>query len=278
MVRRRWAAVLAALALAVGACGDEEAPPPTASDDTERVDALGPGSWTGARTTDDGLLMTLVGGKPYAAGNPCTVEYSARTEESDDEVRVGITATSPAPPPEDADLPLACTAEGHFRTVAVDLARPLGTRRLVEAQFDRAQPVFDGSTLLEPGELPEGWSQLSEGPGFPRLGALSSWSRTWGPPEPPPTDGHCTPAPAAVTLTQGPPAIAEGPAPNGERTVSTHDVGGVEATYAEAEAANSRRLTWVAGGLGFVLTSVNRCVGDPPTPVETLVDLARSLR
>lgn len=73
------------------------------------------------------------------------------------------------------------------------------------------------------------------------------------------------------------PAIVEQPAPNGERVVATHDVGGAEATYAEGDVANTRRLTWVADSIGFVLTSGDRCAGDPPTAPELLVETARSL-
>ena len=279
----RWVVgVVVLLALAGGACGGEGSSVstegtttalPADSEDVVDGSPLGDGSWSGARTTKEGdVLIAFVGGKPYQEGNGCTVDYSADVTESDEEVRVDITARSPAPP---AGEPVACTLEGYVRTLTVDLERPLGDRRLIEGQFDQVQPVFDGASLREPAALPEGWSQRSEGP---RPERSSSWSRTWGPASPPPVDGRCTPAPAPVTLTQGPPAIVEQAAPHGERVVATHDVGGAEVTYAEGERANSRRLTWVADGIGFVLTSSDRCVGDPPTDVERLLEIARSLR
>ena len=272
---RRIAGVLVAVGLCGAACGNDVTPEAPAPEDAVRADALGAGSWSGARTTDDGLLISFVGGREYEAGNPCTVEYSDRTEETDHDVRVEIVARTPVPSP--SDEPVACTSEGHFRTLTIPLTRPLGDRRLVEVQFDRIQPVFDGATLLEPETLPAGWSLLFEGPGHPHPEEATSWARTWGPPMPPPNEGSCTPSPAPVTLTQGPPGIVDQPAPNGERTVATHDVGGAQATYAESDTANSRRLTWVARDIGFVLSSSDRCVGDPPTSPAFLVELARSL-
>lgn len=247
---------------------------------TDLVDGspLGDGSWNGARTTSDGdILVSFIGGKPYQEGNACTVGYSADATESDEEVRLDITARSPARPATATAEPVACTSEGYFRTLTVDLELPLGDRRLIEGQFDRVQPVFDGASLREPSALPEGWVQLSEGPGFPHPELSSSWSRTWGAASPPPVDGRCASAPAPVTLTQGPPAIVEAPAPHGERVVATHDVGGAEAAYAESDRANGRRLTWVADGIGFVLSSSDRCVGDPPTTAERLLEIARAL-
>lgn len=278
---------MAVLVLAGSACGSEGSSVrtegtattgPAGSGDVADAAPLGDGSWSGARTTGDGdVLITFVGGKPYQEGNACTVDYSADVTESDEEVRVDITARSPARPDDAATGPVTCTSEGHFRTLTVDLERPLGDRRLIEGQFDPVQPVFDGASLREPSALPEGWVQLSEWPGFPHPELSSSWSRTWGAASPPPVDGRCTPAPAPVTLTQGPPSIVEQPAPNGERVVATHDVGGAEAAYAESDRANGRRLTWVADGIGFVLTSGDRCADDPPTTPELLLQIARSL-
>ena len=281
-MRKTAGAGIVVLALLLAGCGDGASvssggpttTEPAGSDDVVHGTALGSGSWGGARTTPDGdLLITFTGGPPYETGDPCTIAYDVRSEEDDAEVRVTFRARSPKP----SGGPFGCEDLGYGREVVVELERPFGDRRLVEVQFDREQPVFDGSTLREPTALPEGWELLSEGPGYPDPETATSWSRTWGPPAPEPSDDRCTPAPAPVTLTQGPPAIVEQPAPNGERVVATHDVAGAEATYAESAVANTRRLTWVADGVGFVLTSGDRCAGDPPTTPELLLEIARSL-
>jgi hypothetical protein len=136
-------------------------PPASASWDWE---ALGPGSWSGARTTADGLLVVFVGGAEYREGDPCSVAYRAEADESADEVRLRIGAWSP---PAADGQPATCNAMGHTRQVEVTLGEPLGGRKLIEEQFDRQQPVFDGATLAEVGWVPEGWRAGPEIPGSP---------------------------------------------------------------------------------------------------------------
>ena len=284
---RRVVGLFVMLALGLGACGDEpasvvaEEPSTTAamsggSDDLIDENPLGSGSWTGARTTDDGLLITFVGGRTYEAGKPCSVDYTARATETEDDVRIVIVARSPARPADDF---FACTAEGHFRSIAVTLERPLGDRTLIEAEFDRTQPVFDGSTLLQPTALPDGWVLLQEEAGYPGSEQATAWSRTWGPPRAAPdADGRCAPTASAMTLTQGPPAVASRPVATGGQPVSTHDVGGAEATLTEGTASAIRSLAWARDGVGLELTSFAGCEGTPPASEELLLHVARSLR
>jgi hypothetical protein len=290
---RQFRVLLVVIALGAGtACGDDSSqdvsaaaggesrplaqpsPPPPTPDDVEETEALGPGSWMGARTSRDGrsLVLVIIGGPAYRAGDHCTVDYRADVTETESEVRLRIVARRPKPSGD-----YSCNTRGHSRLIEVGLAQPFGDRRLVEEQFAREQPVFDGSHLLDPGWLPGDWSLLHEAPGYPEPESVRYWSRTWGQPSPPPTDDHCTPSPTPVTLTQGPADRVERYPSNGERPTDRYEVRGQDATYYTGGSANITRLAWTEGDRGYVLASGDRCVGDtPPTP-ELLVRIANSL-
>ena len=229
------------------------------------------GSGSGVRTSSDGrsLLIVLVGGPEYREGNPCTVAYDAEVEETPFEVR--LTMLSASPP---ARGEFACTDEGHFRTVQVDLAAPLGTRRLIEVQSDREQPVFDGSRLLEPTWLPDRFSLRHEGPGYPNPEEVRSWQRTWA------GAGRASqgdPCPSPISLTQSSAGLVEEYPSSGEQAGGTHEVRGATATYYDGGSVGVTRLAWTEGDEGFVLASMPSCVGDVPASAQTLVRIARSL-
>lgn len=247
---------------------------PVSPNDVERADALGLGSWTGARTSPDGraLVITFVGGRPYQAGDPCTVDYRGEVTETATEVRLRVFARSPKPAGS-----YTCTMEGHTRKMTVRLAQPFGHRHLIEEQFNREQPVFDGAQLLEPSSLPSGWQLLTESAGYPDQETARYWSRTWGQPAPPPTGDRCTPSPAPVTLTQGPADLVARYPSNGERPTGSYDVRGHQATYFSGASAGITRLAWTEGDRGFVLGSAGRCAGDTSPSADDLVRFARSL-
>lgn len=278
--RSMRALILVVAAVVIGACGDQgkeirlndAVGSPNEAD--WRPAQLGQGSWQGARTSVDGrkVKIILVGGPEFEARLPCTVAYSARVEETSADVRVELLSASPP-----ADDEVACTAEGHFRSVEIDLAEPLGDRRLVEVQFERTRPVFEGSKLSEPAWLPSGWALLNEGPGYPDPESMSSWRRTWSGPQRPPKDNHCTPGDSAVMLTEGSADVTESYPSNGEQPVRSHDVAGNSASYFEGGSAGVTRLSWVDADQGFVLASMPGCVGDTPASEEILLRIARSL-
>lgn len=236
---------------------------------------LGLGSWTGARTSADGrsLLVTLVGGPHYREVDGCSVAYSADVEETLSSVRLTLLSARPPVVGE-----VTCSSVGHFRTVEVPLDAPLGGRRLIEVQFDREQPVFDGSRLLEPGWLPEGFTLRTEGPGYPNPEQVRSWQRVWAGPQRPPRDGRCTPGDAAIALTQGDAVLVDEYPSNGEQPRRTHDVGGATATFYDGGRMGVTRLTWIRGGEGFVLSSTPGCAGDTAASEEVLLRIARGLK
>lgn len=82
----------------------------------------------GGRISSDGHTLTigLIGG-PDTPG-PCGEDFSASAAESDTAVAVAISSRIHSGPN------VACTLEGHFRTVQVSLVKPLGGRVLVDAQ------------------------------------------------------------------------------------------------------------------------------------------------
>jgi len=150
------------------------------------------GGLTGTRTSPDAqsLLVTFVGGAPYVAGEHCTVAYRAEADEPRDEVVVRLFSNAPPPPDEEN---WDCTAEGHFRSVEIDLDAPLGDRAVREDESQRRLEVFDGSLLAEPTWMPDGWTLRSEQAGYPAPENASYWERTWGPEPLPPTGNTCTP-------------------------------------------------------------------------------------
>lgn len=209
MTRLRGLAV-AVLVLATAGCSDDREP-----DGEWRVTPLGPGSWRGVRTTPEGgLRVVLIGAAEYREGNPCTVDYRGEAIEDASVVRVRVLSRTPAGGGE-----AICTLEGYTRWFDVALDRPLGGRRVIEDQFDREHPVFDGERLVEP---PVGWTLSYES------AQESSWLRTF-------KAGDCW-----VLLTQGPASIVDGPRPEGaDRVVRTRMSGsdGLVATApAECEA------------------------------------------
>lgn len=246
------------------------------SSDRSGQQVLGPGSWSGARTSRDGqqLIIVLVGGPEYVSSDACSVAYQADVSESQSEVQIRITGTSPKSP----DLNFGCTALGYHRTLVVSLRQPLGSRSLIDEQFNRTQPVFDGSTLADVGELPDRWQQLSEGPGYPDPLSARYWTQSWGEPPPAPKDSACAVSPSPVTLTQGPLDLLAKFPDNGEQSVSTEDVHGQSAAYLLNPIQGIARLQWTENGMGFVLTSSPRCQGDAPASKDVLVQVARSLK
>jgi hypothetical protein len=79
-----------------------------------------------------GLTLTVtVVGAPDPGDKPCGSDYTAEAVESDTAV-VAIVYEHPN------TTPAACSLVGAFRTAQVTLAKPLGTRTLIDLQ---AQPI-----------------------------------------------------------------------------------------------------------------------------------------
>ncbi|MFP5488346.1 MAG: hypothetical protein ACLGHQ_08585 [Acidimicrobiia bacterium] len=251
------------------------APGASAAPDEESTPTpLDPALWSGARTSVDGqsLLLLFVGAAEYHADNPCSMRYVATVDESDTAVEIGIDGLRPLGASASAD----CPAIGYFRSLTVDLERPLGDRPLIALGTER--DVYDGATLARPGWIPDGWEVGPEQPGDFGAGSEgSAWSRTWAPPTFEPRDGVCVPS-SGLTLFEGPPELVDGfPAESGETVLDRYDVGGATATFSTRDDIAVARLSWVADDRGFVLKSVPNCEGAEAPPLDTLLRFARGL-
>jgi hypothetical protein len=117
------------------AVGTDFTPPPVPTNDPQVAQP-----WVGPQpesaTVDaSGTTVTLtVVGAPDTGDKPCGADYTAEAIESGTAVVV-IVYEHQGPSPA---MPVACTAVGAFRTVPVALARPLGSRTLIDLQ---AQPI-----------------------------------------------------------------------------------------------------------------------------------------
>jgi hypothetical protein len=243
----------------------------TAASARNAPDGLGPGSWTEARTANHGrgIVILFVGGPEYDPANPCTVDYRLEVEETSSQVRVRISGTHPPDrrPPPPSGIAYSCTSEGHFRSVTADLAQPLGSRQLVDVDFNRVQPVFDGDALATVTWLPDGWHEQRED--AITSGNALTWGRWFGPDRPPPTGNRCSPTDAAIVLREAQ-ANGAGNPPGGE------NLRGTKAFYSE-DAASGPNLSWVEHGRLYSVASTPGCAGDRFPTKETLFHFAEAL-
>ncbi|CAN0070074.1 unnamed protein product, partial [Phaeothamnion confervicola] len=229
------------------------------------------GSWAGARTAGDGtiLMVLVVGGHPYEAGDACTVEYEPSVVETADAVELTIRGWRP---PGD----VGCDDLGYGRAMTLRLEQPLGTRPLVF--LGEPRPVFDGSALATPTYLPDGWIAGPEGPGYPDPQSAITWSRRWGPLPLPNSADRCTPSDSGIMLNEGPLGSLDGyPHEMGEIDEGTYDVNGATAVWSTMLDHGTVRLTWSTGTRAFMLQSLPACQGDVPPSLDTMLQIARGL-
>jgi hypothetical protein len=232
-------------------------------------DPLVPGAWNGARTSRDGLRLSLsfVGAPDYEPGQPCTMRYVPVVNETDAKVDVAIRGEHP---PATADDAMMCAAMGYERSLTVDLTQPFGNRTLFA--LGQARGVFDGSTLAEPQWMPDGWQADGDSPGLFQDGI--SWTRSWRPAG----DGSCPLGTSGLALLEGVPDVVSRSIPLAEQTVTgSHDINGTIATETVQANRNITRLAWTVGDRSYVLSSAPACDGDEPPSLDTVLRFARSL-
>lgn len=149
------------------------------------IESQGP-AWNAARTSGDGrsILLVFTGGPDFDPADPCSYSYRADVDEADDAVTIGLVAMA-APPrtlSSDGGPMSICPSLGYPRDLTVDLEEPVGDRQLIEARTGDTTPPFDGSTLVHPGWIPEGWVFRGEGAAFPEGDTSQTWSQGWGAP------------------------------------------------------------------------------------------------
>jgi hypothetical protein len=249
------------------------------TDPTERPDGshrkYGPPTWFAAARTDGrrGVVVSFIGAAPVTdAKDGCQFDYRAFAVERRNEVEITVRSVYRATHRE----PVMCTSLGYGRTARVTLRRPLGERRLVDGANHDPIPVFDGSTLLEPGWLPSGWSRLAEsgsGVGQPD----SSWTSAFGASDEPRRE--CPRVADGVRLIQGPVAAVDHVmSQNQFPTVSTLEVRGHTAEHGVDPQSQSTVVRWQEGGQQIVLDGASGCSGVPGVDLDTLTRIALGLR
>jgi len=274
-----------ACVVSLSACGDDQTGPssqsavPMPGTDAETsspgrdslVESPGPIGWMAARSGDDGDTLTIffTGGAEYVAGDPCTIAFEATAAETADSVAVKIVGRSPSP----KSSSMGCDDLGYARQISVELGAPLAGRSVVESVSGTLQAVFDGSTLVEPGWLPDGWVLRGEGVAFPTADPSKVWSRSWGAPTDEGADSSCI-----VNLIEGDPTVVSTIAAEmgGEIRPETLDIQGLPAEHRTVPERDSERLTWTHAGIGYSISGSGCSGGDEG--VELLAQIANSLQ
>ena len=234
-------------------------------------DPLLSGAWTGARTSRDGLSLSLffVGAAEYEPGQPCTMRYVPVVDGTDAEVAVVMRGEHP---PAAADDAMMCAAGGYERSVTVELAQPFGNRTLVA--LGQARGVLDGSKLAEPQWMPDGWQPDSESPGLLDPDG-TTWRRSWRPAG----DTSCPLGTSGLALLEGAPDAVSRSNPPADQTVTgSHDINGTTATETVQTNRNITRLVWTVGDRSYVLSSAPACDGDEPPALDIMLAFARGLQ
>jgi hypothetical protein len=227
---------------------------------------LSPGAWASARTTPDGrkVLLQFIGAAPFMEGDPCTAEYSATAEETVEQVTVELSGVRPG-----GDY--SCPAIGYLRSLTLDLAQPLGDRRMLA--LGQVRDVYDGADLARVEWMPALWSLREEG-----SAGVSGWYRTWSP-DRPDAQSSCSPSAPGLTLFQQPADATDPrqPEPGAER-VAEYDVNGTVAVMMTIPGRNVSTLAWTVDNRSFELRTAQVCDGDPDVDVDTFLTIARSVR
>jgi hypothetical protein len=216
------------------------------------------------------LLLFFVGAADYVEGQSCTARYVPVVEETESVVHVSIRSESPRP----NDVQLACPAVGFPRSLAVELEGTFNDRKLVAAGASLS--VMDGSTLAEPGFLPDGWQAGPESPGPFDPRASNTWIRSWSPTTPIGEDA-CALGASGLSLLEGDPDAVARSLPPTDQTTGTHDINGSVATETTQLNRNLTRLSWTSDDRSYVLTSAPACDGDQPPSLDVMLEFARGL-
>ena len=212
------------------------------------------------------VTVRFTGGKPYHPDEPCSTDYTGVGVVRDNVLEISVIETVsqfegvPEQRPDGGPL-VGCTAEGHPRTVGLQLPEPfLGSKVLDLTGYTRFLSAPDG--LVELAGLPAAWTLRSENDvGESPTGR---WQRHYAPSDQPPgEDGR-----GALDLFQafGGPVNVTG----GEETRSVQ-VGDAVGTLYRQPASGELVLTWDLDGIGLALVAHEHDFAP-----EALIELAAS--
>jgi hypothetical protein len=254
---------IVAVAVCVGSCGM------VGSSSNESAGS----SWDAARTSSAGRSVVLVftGGPDYDPADPCSSNYRVRVDERDDRVVLGLVTIKPDVD-RSADVDdVGCVALGYPRTITAQLDAPLGTRTVIDSFRDAVRPVFDGTRLLQPRMLPEGWVLRSEGVAYPTADTSQVWSQGWGLP----TNDSDMCSPGFGVIQGSPQAVEALPVEMGGQTmVGTFDINGATAAQTATPERQTERLTWTIGDTAVAVIA-RTCA--EPLDLDLMLSFARSI-
>lgn len=235
----------------VVAAAVEQAPVDTAI--RKRIDSV--------RTDPDGrgLVAAYTGG---ACDGPATLE----AEEFSDRVEI-VVQTEPKPGRSAED---ACILIGIGSTVRADLQAPLGDRDVVSG--GRVLDVYDGSNLIIPTQLPDGFTLTSEAGTAQGAG----WSQTYSRLQPDRSASACNPDARSISVTTGPSALDSYSAPH-FRDQGDVRVGDATGRHYTQPGAPVQYLTLRVDGAPVALTYSADC-GSAAPPLTDLTEFAELLR
>lgn len=261
-----------ALTIALAGCGDalsNALTPPRVVDrqphpDDRRVE-IGQ-----VRLSPDKRAVTLdfTGGKPFDPNDPCSTDYVAVGEVRDDILEVAAieTVSSGEMLPEQPADGIFCTAEGHARTVVLQLPEPfLGSTVHDLAGYVRFLAAPNG--LVELTGLPQAWKLRAENDvgGSP----TGRWQRRYAPTEDVPSEGTL----GVLDFYQafgGPVSVSGG---DEVRSVAIGEAGGAIGTLYRQGESGELVLTWDVEGTSLALVADER-----DFPAAALIALAASAR
>ena len=173
---------------------------------------LGPAvRWDAARsgTVSDldgvGVVVAFIGAPEIRdRSDRCGATYVALGEESETEVIISVHPVMSQAITEGSE-PFGCRAIGARRIAEVALVTPSGSRTVRDGSDGSLHKIFDGSTVLDPSWMPDGFSLTAEG-AVTMAPSLDGWQRVWTRSE---TDlwerlPVCSPTTQFITITQTP--------------------------------------------------------------------------
>lgn len=242
---------VATAAMLLGGCG------------LPRATQLGSPAIDGLRTDPDGrgLWATYLGG---ACDGPARLDV----DEGADRVTVRVLVAGDA----DEGPGASCVAVGIPRTVHADLSAPLRRRSISDGA--RVVVPFDGSRLLQPQGLPEGFVVTQETGGYDESSRTAGWTRSFGRPSSTELGAPCRSDPGSFSISVGGPR-GEQPPFFFRRTGTVAVPGGTGRLFEQPPSV--RYLYFERQGTAVSITSALDCGGDKLLTPPQLAALAQSL-
>jgi hypothetical protein len=230
------------VAVALTACGDDDAEPVSARDAPTSTPVDADTSWGGAIVSMDGTTLELsVGSSPEGDG-PCEQRFQHEVIETEDTVTVAFDLLEQVTTTIE---PVPCVAMAQPQHFEIHLEAPLGDRPLYNGVEPEPQDVWWLADVVEATVLPDGVS-ADDLDKFPGGGpdSVGHWSQSAQVPSGPGWDLWIDQAPEGSFV---PPSTEPG------EVIATTEVHGVEATMYEYFNHTGHLVHWTEGGLDITV-------------------------